>query len=98
MIFAASSILVQVESSFSLDNIFQFIKIKQTVDPNQRMAGERRIEMPTYEYECLDCKKKFSVILSISEHEKNKASCPKCKGKKVKQSISTFTTKTSRKS
>lgn len=54
--------------------------------------------MPTYEYECLDCKKKFSVILSIPEHEKTKASCPMCKGKKVKQSISTFTTKTSRKS
>ena len=54
--------------------------------------------MPTYEYECLDCKKKFSVILSIPEHEKTKVSCPKCKGKKVKQSISTFTTKTSRKS
>jgi putative FmdB family regulatory protein len=62
------------------------------------MAGERRTEMPTYEYECLDCKKKFSVILSISEHEKTKVSCPKCKGKKIQQSISLFMTKTSRKS
>jgi putative FmdB family regulatory protein len=62
------------------------------------MAGERRTEMPTYEYECRGCNKKFSVILSISEHEKTKVSCPKCKGKRVKQSLSTFTTKTSRKS
>lgn len=54
--------------------------------------------MPTYEYECRDCNKKFSVILSISEHGKVKVYCPKCKGKKVKQSISLFTTKTSRKS
>jgi putative FmdB family regulatory protein len=54
--------------------------------------------MPTYEYECVDCKKKFSVILSISEHEKTKVSCPKCMGKKVQQRISLFTTKTSRKS
>jgi putative FmdB family regulatory protein len=54
--------------------------------------------MPTYEYECRGCNKKFSVILSISEHGKTKVACPKCKGKKVKQSISTFTTKTSRKS
>jgi putative FmdB family regulatory protein len=54
--------------------------------------------MPTYEYECLDCKKKFSAITTISEREKTKVSCPKCKGKKVKQSLSTFTTKTSRKS
>jgi putative FmdB family regulatory protein len=54
--------------------------------------------MPTYEYECRDCKKKFSEILSISEHEKSKVRCPKCKGRKVQQRISTFTTKTSRKS
>jgi putative FmdB family regulatory protein len=54
--------------------------------------------MPTYEYECQDCKKKFTVIQSISEHGKTKSSCPKCKSAKVKQSISTFTTKTSRKS
>jgi putative FmdB family regulatory protein len=54
--------------------------------------------MPTYEYECLNCKKKFTLIQSISDHEKAKASCPKCKSAKVKQSISAFTTKTSRKS
>ena len=81
-----------------LDNIYQSIKIRQTIKPDQRIAGERRIEMPTYEYECKGCNKKFSVILSISEHETTKVSCPKCKGKRVKQSVSAFTTKTSRKS
>lgn len=54
--------------------------------------------MPTYEYECKECNKKFSVMLSISEHDAGKVSCPKCKGKRVKQSVSAFTTKTSRKS
>ncbi len=54
--------------------------------------------MPTYEYECQNCNKKFTVIQSISEHGKTKASCPKCKSGKVKQRISLFTTKTSRKS
>jgi putative FmdB family regulatory protein len=54
--------------------------------------------MPTYEYECRDCKKKFTVILTISEHDKGKVSCPKCKGKRVVQSMSAFMTKTSRKS
>ena len=53
--------------------------------------------MPTYEYECLECKKRFSLMMGISEHDKAKPSCPKCKGKKVKQSISIFTSKTSRK-
>jgi putative FmdB family regulatory protein len=62
------------------------------------MTDERRIEMPTYEYECKDCKKKFALVLSISEHGKAAAACPKCKSKNVKQAISTFTTKTSRKS
>jgi hypothetical protein len=28
--------------------------------------------MPTYEYECKDCKKKFTVILSIYEHVQRK--------------------------
>jgi len=54
--------------------------------------------MPTYEYECQACKKKFMLIQSISEHGKTKASCPKCKSRKVKQLISIFTAKTSRKS
>jgi len=62
------------------------------------MAGERRTELPTYEYEGKGSNKKLSVVQSISEHGKTKVSCPKCKGKKVKQSISAFTTKTSRKS
>ncbi len=54
--------------------------------------------MPTYEYQCRDCNKKFAVVQSISEHGTAKVVCPKCKSAKVKQSISAFTTKTSRKS
>jgi len=54
--------------------------------------------MPTYEYECQNCRKKFSITSSISEHSRTKASCPKCKSRKVKRVISTFITKTSRKS
>jgi putative FmdB family regulatory protein len=64
---------------------------------NQRNR-ERRGTMPTYEYECRNCQKKFTKILSLSEHGKEKISCPKCKSAKVKQRLSTFTTKTSRKS
>jgi putative FmdB family regulatory protein len=54
--------------------------------------------MPTYEYRCDECKHKFSLIMSISEHDKKKVSCPKCRKKNVKQQISTFQTQTSRKS
>ena len=54
--------------------------------------------MPTYEYLCEACRKKFSLMQSFREHEKTKTACPKCKSKKVKQQISSFMVKTSRKS
>ena len=54
--------------------------------------------MPTYEFLCKKCKKVFEVTLSISDYEKRKYKCPKCKGKKVTQQISPFQTVTSRKS
>ncbi len=54
--------------------------------------------MPTYDYQCEACRHKFSLILRMAEHDKGKAACPKCKSKKVKQQISLFTAKTSRKS
>ncbi len=89
----------------ALDNQCSFIYIIpqyttiRLVSCKKRNHQERgRNDMPTYEYECLNCKKKFTLIQSISEHEKGKASCPKCKSAKVKQIISAFTAKTSRKS
>jgi putative FmdB family regulatory protein len=54
--------------------------------------------MPTYEFICEKCNKTFSTMLSVSEYEKKKFSCPKCKSKKVKQQITHFQTKTSKKS
>ena len=54
--------------------------------------------MPTYEYECEECKKKFSRILSIAEHGKKAVKCPKCKSKKVRQVVSSFIAQTSKKS
>jgi putative FmdB family regulatory protein len=54
--------------------------------------------MPSYDYQCPECKKKFSLMLTIKEHDGGKVKCPKCGGKKVEQRISPFMTKTSRKS
>ncbi|MCD6151115.1 MAG: zinc ribbon domain-containing protein [Deltaproteobacteria bacterium] len=54
--------------------------------------------MPTYEYRCEDCNKKFTVIMSMAEHDKGGVVCPECKSKKVVQQLSIFTAKTSRKS
>jgi len=55
-------------------------------------------KMPFYEFFCEKCKKQFSLKLSLTDYEKKKYTCPKCKSRKVKQQISTFQTKTSRKS
>jgi putative FmdB family regulatory protein len=53
--------------------------------------------MPTYEYLCEESKTSFILLLSISEYEEEKYSCPKCKGKKLKQQISPFQTVTLKK-
>ena len=54
--------------------------------------------MPTYEFMCQKCEKPFTLVMSISEYEKKYFQCPECKGKRVKQQISHFQTKTSKKS
>jgi putative FmdB family regulatory protein len=46
--------------------------------------------MPTYEYTCKECNKKFTQFMTISEHDKNKVACPKCKSKKVEQKPAAF--------
>ena len=54
--------------------------------------------MPTYEYQCQNCKKVFTVVMSISEYEKGKVKCPKCGKGRVKQQITQFMVQTSKKS
>jgi len=54
--------------------------------------------MPTYEYHCDKCKREVTVRMSISEHEKGRAVCPKCGGTKLRPLISGFLSQTSRKS
>jgi putative FmdB family regulatory protein len=54
--------------------------------------------MPTYEYLCGKCGEGFVRIMSISEYESGQVTCPKCKSDDVKQQMTTFISKTSRKS
>ena len=54
--------------------------------------------MPAYEYQCLNCKKSFTVVMSISEHDQSKVKCPKCGKRRVKQQITQFMVQTSKKS
>jgi putative FmdB family regulatory protein len=54
--------------------------------------------MPHYEFVCTACKKTFSEILSIAEHDAGKTVCPHCGSHKVEQSWSSFSAVTSKKS
>jgi putative FmdB family regulatory protein len=56
--------------------------------------------MPHYEFFCNDCKKIFSKVLTISEHEHDaeKTVCPHCGGHHIEQRWSTFSAVTSKKS
>jgi len=54
--------------------------------------------MPTYDYLCGKCGAEFSLIMSISEYNAAKVACPKCNSEEVKQQMTGFIAKTSRKS
>ena len=54
--------------------------------------------MPTYVYSCDKCGEKFSQIMSFKEYNEAKVTCPKCKSAEVKQQLTEFIARTSRKS
>jgi putative FmdB family regulatory protein len=54
--------------------------------------------MPSYEFLCKNCKKTFTVLLSLPEYEKGHITCPKCKSKKVEQKPAAFFAVTTKKS
>ncbi|RJQ53357.1 MAG: zinc ribbon domain-containing protein [Nitrospiraceae bacterium] len=45
--------------------------------------------MPIYEYVCLKCNNKFSLLQSLSPAEKN-SECPRCASREVKKIVSSF--------
>jgi putative FmdB family regulatory protein len=63
---------------------------------NHSKTGE--VSMPHYEFICNACKKTFSKMLTIAEHEAEKTACPHCGSQEVEQSWSAFSALTSRKS
>jgi len=54
--------------------------------------------MPVYEFVCHSCKKPFSKILTIAEHENEEITCPHCDSKDVEQRWADFYAVTSKKS
>ena len=54
--------------------------------------------MPVYEYYCDKCRGEVQITLTISEHDKAKVACPQCGSTALRPVVSTFFSRTSRKS
>ena len=54
--------------------------------------------MPVYDYKCADCKKRFTLTLTIAQKSATKVKCPKCAGRNVEQQYSAVYAVTSKKS
>lgn len=54
--------------------------------------------MPIYEYHCSKCRRDVTVTMSIREHEKGEAKCPKCGSQALRPLLSTFMSQTAKKS
>ena len=53
--------------------------------------------MPLYEFRCADCKKKFDLRLSLSELDRKRYRCPKCRGRHLEKLVSSVSVVTARK-
>ncbi len=54
--------------------------------------------MPTYDFRCGNCRKKYSLTMTISARGQKRIKCPKCGSSKAEAVFSPFFAKTSRKS
>jgi len=54
--------------------------------------------MPTYDFLCKKCKKPFTVNIPFRDYDRGNVKCPHCGGRSLKQQITSFMIKTSRKS
>jgi putative FmdB family regulatory protein len=44
--------------------------------------------MPTYDYRCLNCRRRFDVFMSYSEYGKTAVHCPHCQSTQVQRRVS----------
>jgi putative FmdB family regulatory protein len=54
--------------------------------------------MPTYEFRCEACKKRFHLTMSMSQRSTTTIKCPKCNSRKIEQQYSAVYAVTSKKS
>lgn len=54
--------------------------------------------MPEYSFRCQKCKKSFAKLMTFSQHDTVKPTCPKCSSRKVFQKVGSFAAITAKKS
>jgi putative FmdB family regulatory protein len=54
--------------------------------------------VPTYDYQCAKCGKRFEAQQTVAEHDRRQATCPECRSHSVSQLPSAFHAVTSKKS
>jgi len=55
--------------------------------------------MPSYDFKCTECRKRFAETQTFEEHDRGKrVKCPKCGSQKVERVIGAIFAKTSKKS
>ncbi len=43
--------------------------------------------MPTYEYRCLDCRRRFEVFMTYAEYGSREVACPHCQSTRIQRRI-----------
>ncbi|HET9481954.1 MAG TPA: FmdB family zinc ribbon protein [Candidatus Polarisedimenticolia bacterium] len=54
--------------------------------------------MPVYDFKCEECKKRFSLTLSVAERSRGKLKCTRCGSRKIEQQFASVYAITSKKS
>jgi putative FmdB family regulatory protein len=54
--------------------------------------------VPSYDYQCDSCRKRFTVVEAMSAHTSRRPACPRCRSRKTRQLMSGFYAKTVKKS
>jgi putative FmdB family regulatory protein len=49
--------------------------------------SEQEKTMPSYEFRCLNCRRRFEIFMSFSEYGTRTVACPHCKSEKVQRKI-----------
>ncbi|HKY33968.1 MAG TPA: FmdB family zinc ribbon protein [Candidatus Polarisedimenticolia bacterium] len=54
--------------------------------------------MPVYDFRCEECKKRFTLTLTVNQRTRGNIKCPKCSSRKVEQQYASVYAVTSKKS